>query len=150
MLHMNVSVLCVRVSVLRLTQQTLTALRLSHCTYSHFPTILYFKWLWRHFGLSRNSLISAKFWVCGLSLSVCTHMLCSLCRLSIQGMSISRPSGEVGKYRMILHPRDTLNKANPDRYLTAGVPTYNAVTVFRRRFMNALVSGINALQSPRI
>ncbi|XP_037318274.1 beta-1,4-galactosyltransferase 1 [Pungitius pungitius] len=37
-------------------------------------------------------------------------------RLSSRGMSISRPSGEVGKCRMIRHDRDKQNEPNPQRF----------------------------------
>ncbi|KAL6117198.1 b4galt1 [Pungitius sinensis] len=37
-------------------------------------------------------------------------------RLSSRGMSISRPSGEVGKCRMIRHDRDKQNDPNPQRF----------------------------------
>ncbi|KAJ8247647.1 hypothetical protein GJAV_G00248660 [Gymnothorax javanicus] len=37
-------------------------------------------------------------------------------RLSARGMSISRPSGEIGKCRMIRHNRDAKNEANPQRF----------------------------------
>ncbi|KPP59815.1 beta-1,4-galactosyltransferase 1-like [Scleropages formosus] len=37
-------------------------------------------------------------------------------RLSSRGMSISRPSGEIGKCRMIRHDRDKQNEPNPQRY----------------------------------
>ncbi|KAF7664322.1 hypothetical protein LDENG_00179650 [Lucifuga dentata] len=37
-------------------------------------------------------------------------------RLSSKGMSISRPSGEVGKCRMIRHERDKKNDPNPQRF----------------------------------
>lgn len=37
-------------------------------------------------------------------------------RLASKGMSISRPSGEVGKCRMIRHDRDKKNEPNPQRF----------------------------------
>ncbi|XP_033986593.1 beta-1,4-galactosyltransferase 1 [Trematomus bernacchii] len=37
-------------------------------------------------------------------------------RLSSRGMSISRPSGDVGKCRMIRHQRDKKNEPNPQRF----------------------------------
>uniref|UniRef100_A0A665UKS3 Beta-1,4-galactosyltransferase n=1 Tax=Echeneis naucrates TaxID=173247 RepID=A0A665UKS3_ECHNA len=37
-------------------------------------------------------------------------------RLTTKGMSISRPSGEVGKCRMIRHQRDKQNEPNPQRF----------------------------------
>ncbi|XP_047440864.1 beta-1,4-galactosyltransferase 1 [Mugil cephalus] len=37
-------------------------------------------------------------------------------RLASKGMSISRPSGEVGKCRMIRHARDKENEPNPQRF----------------------------------
>ncbi|XP_033986592.1 LOW QUALITY PROTEIN: beta-1,4-galactosyltransferase 1-like [Trematomus bernacchii] len=37
-------------------------------------------------------------------------------RFSYKGMSISRPSGEIGKYRMIRHNRDKKNEPNPQRF----------------------------------
>ncbi|KAJ8271257.1 hypothetical protein COCON_G00101160 [Conger conger] len=37
-------------------------------------------------------------------------------RLSARGMSISRPSGDLGKCRMIRHNRDAKNEANPQRF----------------------------------
>lgn len=37
-------------------------------------------------------------------------------RLSSRGMSISRPSGDVGKCRMIRHDRDKQNDPNPQRF----------------------------------
>ncbi|XP_023276447.1 beta-1,4-galactosyltransferase 1 [Seriola lalandi dorsalis] len=37
-------------------------------------------------------------------------------RLASKGMSISRPSGEVGKCRMIRHQRDKQNEPNPQRF----------------------------------
>ncbi|XP_035274053.1 beta-1,4-galactosyltransferase 1-like [Anguilla anguilla] len=37
-------------------------------------------------------------------------------RLSARGMSISRPSAEIGKCRMIRHNRDAKNEANPQRF----------------------------------
>ncbi|KAM7418264.1 hypothetical protein PAMA_017762 [Pampus argenteus] len=37
-------------------------------------------------------------------------------RLASKGMSISRPSGEVGKCRMIRHDRDKQNEPNPQRF----------------------------------
>ncbi|XP_018615267.1 beta-1,4-galactosyltransferase 1 [Scleropages formosus] len=37
-------------------------------------------------------------------------------RLSSRGMSISRPSGEIGKCRMIRHDRDKQNEPNPQRF----------------------------------
>ncbi|XP_057707064.1 beta-1,4-galactosyltransferase 1 [Corythoichthys intestinalis] len=37
-------------------------------------------------------------------------------RLASKGMSISRPSGEVGKCRMIRHERDKQNEPNPQRF----------------------------------
>ncbi|KAK7916252.1 hypothetical protein WMY93_012013 [Mugilogobius chulae] len=37
-------------------------------------------------------------------------------RLASKGMSISRPSGEVGKCRMIRHERDKKNDPNPQRF----------------------------------
>ncbi|KAK5601389.1 Beta-1,4-galactosyltransferase 1 [Crenichthys baileyi] len=37
-------------------------------------------------------------------------------RLASKGMSISRPSGEVGKCRMIRHNRDRQNEPNPQRF----------------------------------
>lgn len=37
-------------------------------------------------------------------------------RLSARGMSISRPSGNIGKCRMIRHNRDAKNEANPQRF----------------------------------
>ncbi|TRY85762.1 hypothetical protein DNTS_031934 [Danionella cerebrum] len=37
-------------------------------------------------------------------------------RLKFQGMTISRPSGEIGKCRMIRHSRDKKNEANPQRF----------------------------------
>nr|XP_046262753.1 beta-1,4-galactosyltransferase 1 [Scatophagus argus] len=37
-------------------------------------------------------------------------------RLASKGMSISRPSGEVGKCRMIRHNRDKQNEPNPQRF----------------------------------
>ncbi|XP_054647975.1 beta-1,4-galactosyltransferase 1 [Dunckerocampus dactyliophorus] len=37
-------------------------------------------------------------------------------RLASKGMSISRPSGEVGKCRMIRHERDKKNEPNPQRF----------------------------------
>ncbi|KAK5928740.1 hypothetical protein CgunFtcFv8_010035 [Champsocephalus gunnari] len=37
-------------------------------------------------------------------------------RLSFRGMSISRPSGDIGKCRMIQHQRDKKNEPNPQRF----------------------------------
>ncbi|KAK5864280.1 hypothetical protein PBY51_015536 [Eleginops maclovinus] len=37
-------------------------------------------------------------------------------RLSSKGMSISRPSGDIGKCRMIRHERDKKNEPNPQRF----------------------------------
>ncbi|XP_078116095.1 beta-1,4-galactosyltransferase 1 isoform X2 [Sander vitreus] len=42
--------------------------------------------------------------------------LCCVSRLSSKGMSISRPSGEMGKCRMIRHQRDKQNDPNPQRF----------------------------------
>ncbi|XP_039526081.1 beta-1,4-galactosyltransferase 1 isoform X2 [Pimephales promelas] len=37
-------------------------------------------------------------------------------RMTFQGMKISRPSGDIGKCRMIRHSRDKKNEANPQRF----------------------------------
>uniref|UniRef100_A0A8B9JE76 Beta-1,4-galactosyltransferase n=1 Tax=Astyanax mexicanus TaxID=7994 RepID=A0A8B9JE76_ASTMX len=45
-----------------------------------------------------------------------SSLFISLFRLSSKGMSISRPSGAIGKCRMIRHERDKQNDPNPQRF----------------------------------
>ncbi|TFK01902.1 PRELI domain-containing protein 1, mitochondrial [Platysternon megacephalum] len=37
-------------------------------------------------------------------------------RISLNGMKVSRPSGHIGRYRMIKHERDKHNEPNPQRF----------------------------------
>lgn len=38
------------------------------------------------------------------------------CRITLNGMKVSRPDVRIGRYRMIKHERDKHNEPNPQRY----------------------------------
>lgn len=42
--------------------------------------------------------------------------ICMCCRITLNGMKVSRPDVRIGRYRMIKHERDKHNEPNPQRY----------------------------------
>lgn len=44
------------------------------------------------------------------------YCICMCCRITLNGMKVSRPDVRIGRYRMIKHERDKHNEPNPQRY----------------------------------
>lgn len=57
--------------------------------------------------------------MCSQAICVCTKTplpSLSSCRITLNGMKVSRPDVRIGRFRMIKHERDKHNEPNPQRY----------------------------------
>lgn len=84
-------------------------------------------------------LISASF-LCSLFVSVFVfvflsffnrYCICMCCRITLNGMKVSRPDVRIGRYRMIKHERDKHNEPNPQRYCIIVQPCSPALDLDR-------------------
>lgn len=79
----------------------------SRCTSSSYQCLILSSCLF----LSRPSLCLAPF---APANNRCCISVC--CRITLNGMKVSRPDVRIGRYRMIKHERDKHNEPNPQRY----------------------------------